>query len=432
MTSQYHLKCLVAVVFSVLLLSGCGDGSIASTDVRFDIGYEDVGEQAWDAERSDASPKDADPSGDIDNTEHSDVEYSDAELIDTGLEDAAETDGSIDQPDAQEPTPDASLEPKLFVVWMAADGVDTRDGSTPGKAVLTLKRVQEILKASKPKADVEVRIAPGRYRGQKVNWTFSVPDHTVTLTRHANDSGRPIFDGCVSDQNCPGGTWFILSRSDGARTGIVFNYLRVENYQTAISLNGSRDAEAKSNSSNKIFGCYFNRIGNVFNPSVKPSTAAVRLVNSDDNEIINNHFVDIINVTSPGLLHAIYIAHMSDRNQILRNRFENNAGDPIRVRDYSNDNVINNNTFKKVAIDAAYSEWYCDHDTRNDCTKPTPECPSWGNQFRDNSLNGNYACQKLGTFKYYQDDSTTGCSKPSAQARRLSTSGNTSAASPCE
>ncbi|AWV90062.1 hypothetical protein DN745_12240 [Bradymonas sediminis] len=315
---------------------------------------------------------------------------------------------------------------------MSPNGSDSRDGTTRAKAVQTMSRVQQILRSSSPETDVEVRVLPGRYRGQKVNWTFSVPGHRVKFTRVAGESERPVFDGCLSANNCPGGTWFKLSRSDGAETRLVFHYLRIENYQTAISLNGSRNAEARSNGSNEIFGCYFYRIGNIFNSAVNPSTAAVRLVNSDDNKIINNHFVDIINTRSPALLHAIYIAHMSDRNQILRNSFRNNAGGPIRVRDYSNDNIINDNTFKKSSNDAAYSEWYCDNDTRDDCTKPTPECPSWGNQFRENHLNGTYACGALRAFIYYQDDSATGCSPPSPNARRLRTSGNTSSSTPCQ
>src|SRR5699024_6694890 len=242
--------------------------------------------------------------------------------------------------------------PKKLILWVAPNGSDSQDGSTQAKAVKTLKRVHELLVAASPKADVEVRISPGRYRGQKVTWTFYVPDHTITFTRLPGETDRPIFDGCLSSTNCPGGTWFILSHSAGKKTGLVFNYLRIENYQTAISFNGNRNSEAKSNGGNRIFGCYFDRIGNVFNTALAPSTAAVRLVNSDDNEIINNHFVNIINTRSPVSLHAIYAAHMSDRNQILRNRFENNAGDAVRFRDYSNVNVITGNRFKKAGIEA--------------------------------------------------------------------------------
>lgn len=441
----------IALVFLLLLVaalgSACGEGEGSVTggedveDARSDDASadpEDAGELPEDArtpgdsgaEDTDGVSEGEDTSGEGDEDAASEPDAELVEDVNEG-EDAREPAPDAGRPDIDE-EPDAPSPPQTFVVWMAPDGVDSRDGSSEQKAVKTLNRVQDILVDAAPQGDVEVRIAPGRYRGQKVTWTFYVPDHTVTFTRLAGRDDRPIFDGCVSSNNCPGGTWFILQHSDGAKTNLVFNYLRVENYQTAISMNGNRNSEARSNGGNRIFGCYFYRIGNVFNSSVAPSTAAIRLVNSDDNEIINNHFVDIINTSSPGILHAIYAAHMSDRNQILRNRFENNAGDAVRFRDYSNDNIINDNNFIKAGIEAGYTEWYCDHDARSDCTKATPECPSWGNQFRDNHLNGNYACGQLGVFKYFQSDSTTGCSPPSAGARRLRTSGNTQSGAPCQ
>lgn len=439
---------ILAVFFAVVCLGGCGEGSGQVRTPTKDAAVGDVGvPDAAQPGAEDARDAGVDPAGDVgDATVAPDAaapedsgapnDVVDRDSADAADGDAAETDAPDTQrdstpPDAAAP-PDATAPAGPFVLWMAPDGEDTRDGRTPQTAIQTLGRAHQILKGAAPTTDVEVRIAPGRYRGQKVVWTFSVPGHTVTLTRLAGEQARPVFDGCLSADNCPGGTWFILQRKDGQRTGIVFHYLHIENYQTAISFNGGRDAESQSNGGNRIYGCYFNRIGNVFNPALAPSTAAVRLVNSDDNEIANNHFVNIINTTSPGLLHAIYAAHMSDRNQIARNRFENNAGDPVRLRDFSNDNVIQNNRFKKVGIEAGYTEWYCDHAARTDCTKPTPECPSWGNQFRDNELNGNYACAQLATFKYFQGDSTAGCAPPSAEARRLRTSGNTHTARPCE
>lgn len=359
---------------------------------------------------------------------------------DTSAQDSDASDlgsGDSDMHDAGGVDADAANDPDAgpqgpFVVWMAPDGDDGRDGLSQSSAVHTLERVEQILAASQPTTDVEVRIEPGRYRGQSVEWNFSVPDHSVTFTRLSPNDDRPVFDGCVSTDQCPGGTLFRLRRSDGAETRIEFNYIRVENYQTAISLDGSRNDLATTNGSNRIYGCYFYRIGNVFNPSLSPSTAAVRLVNSDDNVIANNHFVDIINTTQENRLHAIYVAHMSSRNQILRNRFVNNSGDPVRVRDYSNDNSVNDNTFIQSGQYAGYTEWYCDHDARDDCTKVDPECPSWGNEFRRNTLDGNYQCDPLGTFEYFQGDSTTGCSPPSPSARRLRTSDNTRTNTPCQ
>ena len=362
--------------------------------------------------------------------------------------DAAPTDAAADlaTPDAGSPPSDAATvldssidatadqgQPGPFAIYLAPNGDDALDGRNETTAIRSLERAHDLIAATPIDADVEVRIGLGTYYDQRVTWTVTHPDHRISFVRWPADATtRPVFDGCVSENGaCPGGTWFRLRHSDGEETNLVFHYIHVKRYGTAISLDGARNAEATSNGSNRIFGCFFEDIGNEFNPSLSPSTAAVRLVNSDDNEIINNHFVDVVNTTSGGLIHAIYAAHMSDRNQILRNRFKRSSGDPVRVRDYSNDNVINENRFIQVGTAAGYTDWYCDHDVRDDCTKVGPECPSWGNQFRDNVLDGKFDCSPLGTFEYFQDDTTTGCSPPGADARRLRTSGNTQHTPPC-
>lgn len=340
---------------------------------------------------------------------------------DAGAIDAAPLDGGP-PPDAGEPCP------RRYYLDPAGD--DGASGLSDATALRTLEAVQTRLMADPPACDVEVWIAPGVYREQRVRWSFTMPDHTITF-RAADRMDRPIFDGCAADGTCAGGTFFLLRHSAGEETNLHFWYLRVQRYQTAISLNGARNEEATSNGSNRIYGCYFDRIGNVFEPSLDPSTACVRLVNSDDNEIANNHFVDVVNTRSGGLIHAIYVAHMSDRNTIRANRFQRSTGDPVRVRDFSNGNVITDNRFIKVGTHAGYTDWYCDHDVRTDCTKPTAECPSWDNQFRDNTLDGDWLCDPLGTFHYFQDESTTGCAPPRPDARRLRTSGNTQTATPC-
>lgn len=420
------MRRIVTMLFFVLCATACdaGQGSVTNNQTQ-DAEFDDVA--AEDTDREDASDDAADVT-DIHSDSAADTRPED--VADTVADpDVSDTIGSDDAEDARPEEDTAPSGP--FVVWMASDGDDGRSGRIESNAVETLGRVQQILEQHQPQRDVEVRIASGRYRAQTIEWSFSVPGHKLTFTRTSPQADRPVFDGCVSAGTCPGGTWFRLRRSDGAETRIEFNYIRVENYQTAISLDGNRNAEGDSNGSNRIYGCYFYRIGNVSNSTLDPSTAAVRLVNSDDNEIANNHFVDIINTTALNRLHAIYVAHMSDRNEIARNRFVNNSGDPVRVRDFSNDNSIVDNTFEKVGQHAGYTEWYCDHDARSDCTKSTPECPSWGNEFRRNHLDGNYQCEDLGTFEYFQDDSTTGCSPPSTSARRLRTSENTRPTSPC-
>ena len=217
-----------------------------------------------------------------------------------------------------------------LAVYLSPDGRDSRDGRKPATAVLTLSRALAIISAALPgrDRDVEVRIAPGVYRGQRVVWDFTMPDRRIRFMPLRDDKVRPVFDGAGE-----GGTWFALRQRNGEPSNLSFEYIEVRNYATAISLNGDREQIENSNGHNYINGNYFAQIG-------EGSTAAVRLVNSDRNHIVNNYFVDIIRSERCVLLHAIYLAHHSQHNEIARNRFKRSCGDPIRLRDYSNHNQI--------------------------------------------------------------------------------------------
>lgn len=308
-------------------------------------------------------------------------------------------------------------------VHMHPNGDDRQDGLTPQTPIQTLNRAQLVVRALGGDRDVDVVIHPGRYRGQQVIWTYANPEHTIRFLPPEDTWQKPIFDGELENGSRPGGTWFNLNYSAGTPTRLHFHRLHIQNYQTAMSFNGNRDQVNGYNGNNRIEECVFQQIGNVMNPSLSYSTAVVRLVNSKGNVIHNNDFIDAINVSSPGLIHALYIAHMSDLNVITQNRFINNSGDPVRVRDYSNYNYIADNVHI-AAGDYGYSEWYCDHDGRDDCTKSTPECPSWGNEYRNNVLQGAYGGGDLSVFAFFQPDSTSGCGRPDDSSPRLRTSGN--------
>jgi hypothetical protein len=314
-----------------------------------------------------------------------------------------------------------------FDLFLAPDGQDRANGRNREQAVQTLERIQQILVTEKPATDVRILIAPGTYRAQQVRWSYSRPDFQIRFEPLDREADRPVFDGCREggrEGECGGGTWFTFNHSSGKPTNLVFDSLRIQNYQTAISLVGNRNNIQASNGKNIIRNCYFYRIGNLTNPRINPSTAAVRLVNSKENLIENNDFIDIINIGRESALHAIYLAHHADSNRIDNNRFINQTGDAVRVRDFSNGNIITRNKFVRAGIGGAFSEWYCDSDTRSDCTKATPECPSWENEFRDNLIGTNFQGEPLPEFVFYQKETTSGCRKPSSRAQRLITSGN--------
>ncbi|MEE2750158.1 MAG: right-handed parallel beta-helix repeat-containing protein [Myxococcota bacterium] len=366
------------------------------------------------------------PGGEPVDTAVEDTAEVEAPTEDTGGEDTDDTDDTGESPP-----------PPVYRLYLAVDGNDSHDGLSPLSPIHTLERAQEILESENPVGEVEVRIGPGTYYGQQIEWRWTRPDTQITFRPLADGGDRPHFDGCLEpnpsdlESGCPGGTFFRLRHTAGEETRLNFEYITVKRYQTAISFDGNRNDEAKSNGSNRIYGCYFRNIGSAFAPHLTPSTAVVRMVNSDDNVVANSHFVDVENAESGGLIHALYIAHLSDRNRIERNRFKNNSGDAVRLRDFSNDNQIRDNTYIQAGVNAGYTDWYCDQDVRDDCTKPTPECPSWDNEFRDNELDGTYSCEELGVFEYFQDETTTGCAPPTPGSVRLRTSGNTKLDPPC-
>lgn len=314
---------------------------------------------------------------------------------------------------------------KLIIV-MSPGGDDSNDGLSIESPILTLERAQQIIteRCQQVHQHVELRIAPGEYVGQSVNWVFTMPNHTIRLMPLFGDAdaNRPRFIG-------RGGTWFTLSHSEGQRTNLHLEYMWVQNYGTAISFNGMRDSPQHFNAHNKIYGCYFKDIGEVGYPG-EQSTACVRLLNSCYNLIRANHFVNIVNYRDPALIHAIYLAHYAHHNSIEANLFIDNSGDPIRVRDFSNFNrVVDNNRFDRAGFEAAYSEWYCHKDRAYTCTKVdqtgVPECPSWGNEFRDNKIGNSFSGIPMQPgWIVFEPDDHADCKVPKANIRRLETSGN--------
>lgn len=305
-------------------------------------------------------------------------------------------------------------------LYMSADGDDAHDGRSPETPVRSLGRIQGILQQFDPRNDVHVHIAPGLYQNQRVVWTHVIPDGRIVFQAEAGAESMPVFDGRDPDTGrVPSGSMLSLSRSDGVYSRLEFRGLRIQNYLTAFSFNGNRDDLGGFNARNVIEGCYFYRIGNIADPEAARSTAVIRLLNSKENRIVNNDFVDIVNTVSGGLIHAIYAAHYSDENIIARNRFVNNSGDAVRIRDFSLNNDIYDNVFVRAGS-AGYSDWFCNADIRDDCTKPTPECHSWENHFFDNILVSSFGGGSINEVALYQQHpQVEGCQPPFEGAQRV-------------
>ena len=299
-----------------------------------------------------------------------------------------------------------------FKIFLSPSGNDYNEGVTNAYPIKTLARAQQVLEMHNPDQPIEVHIGQGVYFSQSVVWTYT-NGHSITFTPINFTTDRPVFDGAGID------TWFKLSKADGAASSLKFRYIKVQNYNTAMSFNGNRNYVSNWNSGNGLYGMYFYRIGGRYSSS-SYSTAAVRFVNSRENSIVNTHFVDILNNSAQAsAIHAIYFAHYSSNNEVLRNRFLRVNGDPIKIRDESNYNYIADNRFYSSGKEAFYQGWYCNQSVRTDCTKVSGECPSIGNEFRNNDLYGGYN-GAIKVFDLREDDNYCGpLSSP-----RLRTSGN--------
>lgn len=308
--------------------------------------------------------------------------------------------------------------PSVYKVYMRANGSDSNSGLDSNHAVKTLSKVQSILINNSPPDDIEVHISPGIYYNQTVIWTFT-NNKKITFTSKDFSIVRPVFDGQGNE------TWFKANISNGQNSNLNFKYIKVQNYKLGIYLNGDKyDPTNGWNGNNYLYGMYFKNIGSKFTINKDFAYAAVDLVNSRNNRIINCHFVNIENSGSTAdksHLHALYISNYSSNNIIQRNRFEIVCGDPIRTRDESNNNFIEDNNFINTGEKAFFSDWYCSPATTSSpCTKTSGECPSYGNEFRNNDCNKNYLGVKPKLFILYGIDNYCGA-LPGA---RLSTSGN--------
>lgn len=299
------------------------------------------------------------------------------------------------------------------VVYISPSGDSKSSGSDEGKALDSLQVAIKRVLAQKGQGLTARRIVvlPGRYTEQ-VAVIENLPDE-LPLVIAAAQGARPVFDG-----NGRGRTWLVLRSSTGQPSRVTIEGLEVTNYVTAISFNGDRASDQASNSENVVRGNIFRAIGQIAYPSGKPSTAAIRLVNSKRNQIVQNQFIDIRNVTGCSALHAIYMAHYSSNNLIERNAFQRGCGATVKTRDASNDNVIRDNKFVEQE-DTLFLDSYCNKDARDDCTKETSECPSWGNSFEGNTADRLGPRARKAPVSALGPDNPTGCPLPKGKKERF-------------
>lgn len=270
-----------------------------------------------------------------------------------------------------------------LIIYLDPRGSDASDGLTEHRPVASLQKalqIAESISANEVSA-LRIAVAPGEYRGQTAKARGNFAGLEIAPISTDPTRPRPRFDG-----DRKGGTWLDIRSATGTRTNYKISGLEITNYETAINFAGDRNHRARSNGGNEIRNNVFANIGQIARADAPPSTAVVRLVNSDDNVIASNRFIHIVNPARCALLHSIYVAHDSTGNVIEDNVFEDSCGDAVRFRDGSHSNLVRGNTFIDAWANAPVSDWYCDSEKRTDCTKPTPECPSMNNVIDNNRV----------------------------------------------
>nr|WP_198151287.1 right-handed parallel beta-helix repeat-containing protein [Kibdelosporangium sp. MJ126-NF4]CEL14159.1 hypothetical protein [Kibdelosporangium sp. MJ126-NF4] len=310
----------------------------------------------------------------------------------------------------------------VFTVHMSASGSDSADGLTPATAVKTLVRVQQVLRDAQPDTDVEVRIKQGTYVSPPMHdWRFYVPGHTVSFMPsdyeygegESGIAGRPVFRN-TGDK--PAGFWLQprLPKDktdplyDGGNSGLRFYYLQVEQYSAgAVSVYGDSERDiadetyspplrkqgSKGLNGNTFFGMVFTHLGSKWAPCGTDcyGWGAIVLTNSSGNRIANNHFLNIENHGNyGGHIHGLYVTHFSSDNTMSANRFSYINGDPVKIRDRSNFNTVEDNTFTRTGRLGFYRDEFCDAACVKEHPKIERQCASYHNRFASNRLISDY------------------------------------------
>ncbi|MDR7275988.1 right-handed parallel beta-helix repeat-containing protein [Catenuloplanes atrovinosus] len=362
---------------------------------------------------------------------------------------------------APAPAPAAAA---VQTIYLNAAGSDAASGATPATAVRTLARVQQLVAAGPADQDVEVRIHAGTYVSGGVTWDTYRPGHTISFMPddYTVGEGRdgiaalPVFENARASgsQRYLPGYWFYACApeagrplSSGGNSGLRFYYLQIQRYASGgLSLDGSAgpcgggyqpssgpgQPSARGLDGNTVFGMVFTSLGNAYTGGACDSAdfprcgyGGVVLTESSGNRIENNHFVNLRN-TEASYIHAVYITHKSSSNRFAGNNVTGVSSDPVKVRDASNFNTFERNTFGANAWPRSSTPavHYLEE-------VGASECSSYHNRFAYNDL-GTYLTGSTANLPvwYLSPEGATwpgpsGCPALPSGETRLITAGNT-------
>jgi len=282
-----------------------------------------------------------------------------------------------------------------FYIYIAPDGNDLNSGAAD-LPLKTLMAANEYLMSHPQDCDVIVRAYSDRgiYENQTVEWTYYNADYHTTIQSYPDG----IYAHFRADDFNPPDhiAFFRFGIAAGEPTRIVLKNLLISNYvYYVIAFVGDREDEDSGwNGYNIIDNCIIRDAGNLRMPDFHFAYGGIGIVNSRYNTIrdctlehLSNaprdyHHLDILPII------GIYFAHYSSHNSVYGCTFSDVNGHAIRLRDFSNENIIRYNYFHQSGIPAVVSSWYC----IEDCTKQIPECHVYENLIADNIIRGDCNC----------------------------------------
>jgi hypothetical protein len=251
-------------------------------------------------------------------------------------------------------SPVAQEQAAAYVLYVAPSGSPDNSGTKdyPLDSLLTACKRVDFRRATPH----TIYVRGGKYVRQKITWTQANSDggepdtcanpnstsDIYPLTIRAYKNEKPVFDG-------QGSAWLLnFLLHPGKCTNVTIQGLTIRRYvMVGIQFSGNADDPSKWNGCNKIIGNTFEEIGNLYRTGLCPDCmgyAAIDLQNSDRNIIRNNVLVHLENTPEDAShIHAVYFAHNSSDNIVGDNYISMTSGDPMRVRDGSNDNYIYGN-----------------------------------------------------------------------------------------
>ena len=313
-----------------------------------------------------------------------------------------------DLQDASDTSAPTSPIARLRTIWVSPTGDDAGDG-TLAKPFQSLAAANRLLCAVTPDCsglgnDLEIRLAPGLYPQAYTTWTYSDPDYTTRIVpagwrqgwRYADmmaAGGYPVMDGRNTNR-------YGLFVTRGPHVQIQF--IQFQRYTRG----GFRLANCAGC---LVYGNTFTKIGSYYTKSIIDIGYGGLLTQDVTGSTISaNYFTEIVNSKKAGYgkEHGIYIVHSSG-NVVSNNSFVNVGGDPVRVRDHADNNMVTGNYFKNAGKLGYIGDWYCLSKSPGDCTYGA-EGPSWHNVFRNNTLKGYYPWHSKGARSMYCYDRKKG------------------------